>query len=185
MYFSNHFRDGPFKFQGVGGGRGGVWLSLKKYILIPNDAEKNILILVEGKKNLTFLDETKNHKPQWNSTINVWLSELVCTKRTSLSSHQTFLALMLHIAHLTINNNNTLTHLLKYNTELYRNLSGMGDLSRYWPFCLCALVYMLSKTFKSLGFPIYVLFQKRVVYTISTFSLLSTIRYQKNVYIKF
>jgi len=86
---------------------------------------------------------------------------------------------MLKIAHLTINNNNTLTHLLKYNTELYRNLSGMGDLTRYWPSCLCTLVCMLSKTFKSLGFPIYVLFQKRVVYTISTISLLSTIRYKK------
>ena len=37
-----------------GGGGGGVWLSLKKYILIPNDAEKNILILVEGKKKSNF-----------------------------------------------------------------------------------------------------------------------------------
>ena len=39
-------RDGPFNFQG--GGR--LWFFSKKNILIPtNVAEKNILILVEGK----------------------------------------------------------------------------------------------------------------------------------------
>jgi hypothetical protein len=36
--------DGPLNFQG------GLWFFLKKYILIPNVAEKNILILVEEKK---------------------------------------------------------------------------------------------------------------------------------------
>ena len=38
-------RDGPFNLQG------GVMVFSKKNILIPNIAEKNILILVEGKKN--------------------------------------------------------------------------------------------------------------------------------------
>jgi hypothetical protein len=37
--------DGPFYFQG-----GGVCFFSKKNILIPNVAEKNILILVEEKK---------------------------------------------------------------------------------------------------------------------------------------
>ena len=42
-------RDGPFNFQG----EGGVCFFSKKNILIPNVAEKNILILVEEKnKNL-------------------------------------------------------------------------------------------------------------------------------------
>ena len=40
-------RDGPFNLQG----RGMVFFS-KKNIVIPNVAEKNILILVEEKKNL-------------------------------------------------------------------------------------------------------------------------------------
>jgi hypothetical protein len=39
-------RDGPFNFQG------GLWFISKKNILIPNVAEKNILILVEGKKKI-------------------------------------------------------------------------------------------------------------------------------------
>ena len=39
--------DGPFNLKGGGG----VWLFSKKNILIPNFAEKNILILVEEKKN--------------------------------------------------------------------------------------------------------------------------------------
>ena len=38
-------RDGPFNCQG-----GGVMFFSKKNILIPNVAEKNILILVEEKK---------------------------------------------------------------------------------------------------------------------------------------
>jgi hypothetical protein len=38
-------RDGPFNFLGVG-----LWFFSKKNILIPNVAEKNILILVEEKK---------------------------------------------------------------------------------------------------------------------------------------
>jgi hypothetical protein len=40
-------RDGPFNFQGE---RGGVWFFFQKTNLIPNVAEKNILILVEEKK---------------------------------------------------------------------------------------------------------------------------------------
>ena len=40
-------RDGPFNFQGGGGGYG----FFLKNILIPNVAEKNILILVEEKNN--------------------------------------------------------------------------------------------------------------------------------------
>ena len=43
---------GPFNFQGGGGGGGGEYgFFSKKNILIPNVAEKNILILVEEKKN--------------------------------------------------------------------------------------------------------------------------------------
>jgi hypothetical protein len=45
--FILRLRDGPFTLKG---GRGGVWLFSKKNILIPNFAEKNILILVEEKK---------------------------------------------------------------------------------------------------------------------------------------
>jgi hypothetical protein len=37
-------RDGPFNLKG------GLWFFSKKDILIPNVAEKNILILVEEKK---------------------------------------------------------------------------------------------------------------------------------------
>jgi hypothetical protein len=37
--------DGPFNLQG------GLWLFSKKNILIPNVAEKNIVILVEEKNN--------------------------------------------------------------------------------------------------------------------------------------
>ena len=40
-----YIRDGPFNFQGGGG-----MVFSKKNILIPNVAEKNILILVEGKQ---------------------------------------------------------------------------------------------------------------------------------------
>ena len=49
-YFShlNTVRDGPFNFQGGGGGYG---FFSKKNILIPNVAERNIPILVEEKKN--------------------------------------------------------------------------------------------------------------------------------------
>ena len=44
-------RDGPFNFRGGGGGGGGgVCFFSKKNVLIPNVAEKNILILVEEKK---------------------------------------------------------------------------------------------------------------------------------------
>ena len=39
------FRDGPFNLKGVG-----VMFFFYKNILIPNVAEKNILILVEEKK---------------------------------------------------------------------------------------------------------------------------------------
>ena len=38
-------RERPFNLKG-----GGVWFFSKKNILIPNVAEKNILIMVEGKK---------------------------------------------------------------------------------------------------------------------------------------
>jgi hypothetical protein len=42
------FRDGPFNIQGGGGG---LWVFfMKKKILVPNVAERNILILVEEKK---------------------------------------------------------------------------------------------------------------------------------------
>jgi hypothetical protein len=47
-YFSDethtHVRERPFNLKG------GLWLFSKKNILIPNVAEKNILILVEEKK---------------------------------------------------------------------------------------------------------------------------------------
>jgi hypothetical protein len=39
------FRERPFNLKG-----GGLWFFSKKNILIPNVAEKNILILVEEKK---------------------------------------------------------------------------------------------------------------------------------------
>jgi hypothetical protein len=39
-------RERPFNLK-----EGGLWFSSEKNILIPNVAEKNILILVEGKKN--------------------------------------------------------------------------------------------------------------------------------------
>ena len=42
-----YLRDGPFNFQGGEG----VWFFPKKNILIPNVAEKNIVILVEEKNN--------------------------------------------------------------------------------------------------------------------------------------
>ena len=42
-------RERPFNLKGGGGG--GLWLFSKKNILIPNVAEKNILNLVEEKKN--------------------------------------------------------------------------------------------------------------------------------------
>jgi hypothetical protein len=41
-------RERPFNLKGGGGGV--LWFFSKKNILIPNVAEKNILILVEGKK---------------------------------------------------------------------------------------------------------------------------------------
>ena len=41
------FRERPFNLKG---GRGGYGFLYKKNILIPNVAEKNILILVEEKK---------------------------------------------------------------------------------------------------------------------------------------
>jgi hypothetical protein len=47
LLFTQTFRDGPFNFQGRG-----VMVFFKKIILIPNVAEKNILILVEEKKNM-------------------------------------------------------------------------------------------------------------------------------------
>ena len=43
-------RERPFNLKGGGGG-GGLWFFSKKNILIPNVAEKNILILVEEKKD--------------------------------------------------------------------------------------------------------------------------------------
>ena len=43
-----YIRERPFNLKGVGGG---LWFFSKKNILIPNVAEKNILILVEEKKN--------------------------------------------------------------------------------------------------------------------------------------
>ena len=42
---SKHIRERPFNLKG------GLWVFSKKNILIPNVAEKNILILVEEKKN--------------------------------------------------------------------------------------------------------------------------------------
>ena len=45
----NNRRERPFNLKG-GRGRGGIWIFSKKNIWIPNVAEKNILILVEGKK---------------------------------------------------------------------------------------------------------------------------------------
>jgi hypothetical protein len=45
-YLHNILRERPYKLNG---GRG-LWFFSKKNILIPNVAEKNILILVEEKK---------------------------------------------------------------------------------------------------------------------------------------
>ena len=44
------FRERPFNLKGVGG----LWFFSKTNILIPNVAEKNILILVEEKKVIWF-----------------------------------------------------------------------------------------------------------------------------------
>jgi hypothetical protein len=48
LYFWQHafIRERPFNLKGV------LWFFSKKNILIPNVAEKNILILMEKKKNL-------------------------------------------------------------------------------------------------------------------------------------
>jgi hypothetical protein len=43
--FVSYLRERPFNLKGGG------MVFFKKNILIPNDAEENILILVEGKKN--------------------------------------------------------------------------------------------------------------------------------------
>ena len=43
----SEFRERPFNLKGGGG----LWFFSKKNILFPNVAEKNILILVEEKKN--------------------------------------------------------------------------------------------------------------------------------------
>ena len=52
----NIVRERPFNLKGGGGGGGGggLWFYSKKNILIPNVAEKNILILVEEKKIIWF-----------------------------------------------------------------------------------------------------------------------------------
>ena len=49
-FFSYIIREQPFNLKGGGG----LWFFSKKNILIPNVAEKNILILVEKKKIMWF-----------------------------------------------------------------------------------------------------------------------------------
>ena len=50
MHLERFLRERPFNLKGGGRGGGYVFYS-KKNILIPNVAEKNILILVEEEKN--------------------------------------------------------------------------------------------------------------------------------------
>ena len=47
-------RERPFNLKGGGGGGGVLCFFFKTIILIPNVADKNILILVEGKKIIWF-----------------------------------------------------------------------------------------------------------------------------------
>jgi hypothetical protein len=48
-HYTNNIRNGPFNLK-KGREGGGLWFFSKNNILIPNFAEKNILILVEQKK---------------------------------------------------------------------------------------------------------------------------------------